>query len=213
MNYVVVDLEWNQAMSSKSSVFNKLPIHLSGEIIEIGAVKLDSSFRLVDTYKSFIKTSVGKRLHGRVKELTHISNADIVNARQFTNVMHEFRNGRVDILVATDIVSRGIDIDDIPLVLNYDVPNDAEDYVHRIGRTARAANEGMAITFISDADQGKFYAIEKFLEKEIYKMPLPEGMEAPAYEPQKNARKPKRRHYGKRPDRRNGTKRNKPKQA
>lgn len=158
----------------------------------------------------------------KVKEVTRMlkrmgikadeMHSDLTQAQRDT-VMHEFRNGRVDILVATDIVSRGIDIDDIPLVLNYDVPNDAEDYVHRIGRTARAANEGMAITFISDADQGKFYAIEKFLEKEIYKMPLPEGMEAPAYEPQKNARKPKRRHYGKRPDRRNGARRNKPKQA
>ena len=79
-----------------------------------------------------------------------------LNQAQRDTVMHEFRNGRVDILVATDIVSRGIDIDDIPLVVNYDVPNDAEDYVHRIGRTARAANEGMAITFVSDADQDKF---------------------------------------------------------
>lgn len=84
MNYIVLDLEWNNVyIRGKEKSLN--------EIIEIGAVKLDSSFRLVDTYKSFIKTSVGKRLHGRVKELTHISNADIVNARQFTNVMHEFR--------------------------------------------------------------------------------------------------------------------------
>ena len=99
-------------------------------------------------------------------------------------IMHEFRNGRINMLVATDIVARGIDIDDIRLVINYDVPHDSEDYVHRIGRTARASNDGCAITFVSETEQNKFKQIENFLEKEIYKIPVPEELgEAPAYNP------------------------------
>ena len=99
-------------------------------------------------------------------------------------IMHEFRNGRINMLVATDIVARGIDIDDIRLVINYDVPHDSEDYVHRIGSTARANNDGCAITFVSETEQNKFKQIENFLEKEIYKIPVPEELgEAPAYNP------------------------------
>lgn len=103
---------------------------------------------------------------------------------QRDHVMHEFRNERVDILVATDIVARGIDIDDITLVINYDVPYDAEDYVHRIGRTARAGDSGMAITFVSPSEQYRFSLIEKFLQKEIHRIPVPAELgEAPAYNP------------------------------
>jgi len=92
---------------------------------------------------------------------------------------------RVSILVATDIVSRGIDIDDISLVINYDVPHDAEDYVHRIGRTARASAKGMSITFVSEEEQYKFKQIEDFLEKDIYKIPMPAELgEAPEYKPE-----------------------------
>ena len=102
------------------------------------------------------------------------------------SVMHEFRNERVDILVATDIVSRGIDIDDISLIINFDVPYDAEDYVHRIGRTARAGDSGMAITFVSPDEQYRFSKIEKFLQKEIYKIPVPSELgDAPEYNPEK----------------------------
>lgn len=90
---------------------------------------------------------------------------------QREEIMHEFRNRRIDILVATDIVARGIDIDDIRLVINYDVPHDSEDYVHRIGRTARANNDGCAITFVSEAEQTRFKQIETFLGKDIYKLP------------------------------------------
>ena len=106
---------------------------------------------------------------------------------QRDHIMHEFKNNRVNILVATDIVSRGIDIDDISLVINYDVPHDAEDYVHRIGRTARASAKGMSITFVSEEEQYKFKQIEVFLEKDIYKIPLPAEIgEAPLYEPEKH---------------------------
>jgi len=106
---------------------------------------------------------------------------------QRDQIMHEFRNNRVNILVATDIVARGIDIDDISLVINYDVPHDAEDYVHRIGRTARASAEGMSITFVSEEEQYKFKQIEVFLEKDIYKIPMPPELgESPLYEPEKH---------------------------
>lgn len=99
-------------------------------------------------------------------------------------IMLAFKQRRIHILIATDIVSRGIDIDDIRLVINYDVPNDAEDYVHRIGRTARANNDGCAITLVSVEEQGRFAQIEHFLQKPIYKLPIPEELgEAPAYNP------------------------------
>jgi superfamily II DNA/RNA helicase len=98
------------------------------------------------------------------------------------DVMYRFKSGQVDVLVATDIVARGIDIDDIRLVINYDVPHDSEDYVHRIGRTARADRDGEAITFVSDSDVPSFKQIEEFLEKDIEKLPLPEGLgEGPDY--------------------------------
>ena len=106
------------------------------------------------------------------------------------DVMFKFKSGQFDVLVATDIVARGIDIDDIAMVINYDVPHDAEDYVHRIGRTARAAREGSAITFVSEDDIYYFQQIEKFLEKEVEKTPLPVGLgDGPEY---KSAGKPKR---------------------
>ena len=103
---------------------------------------------------------------------------------QREEVMYEFKAGRINILVATDIVARGIDIDDIRLVINYDVPHDSEDYVHRIGRTARANNDGVAITFVSEKEQGGFKNIEKFLDRDMYKIPVPEELgEAPEYKP------------------------------
>ncbi|MBR3609703.1 MAG: DEAD/DEAH box helicase [Bacteroidales bacterium] len=106
-------------------------------------------------------------------------------------VMLDFKNGKVSILVATDIVSRGIDITDIGLVINYDVPHDPEDYIHRIGRTARANAEGEAITFISKEEQDKFGKIERFLEREVEKIALPQELgEVPEYTPSVN--KPKK---------------------
>jgi superfamily II DNA/RNA helicase len=108
------------------------------------------------------------------------------------DVMYRFKSGQVDVLVATDIVARGIDIDDILMVINYDVPRDAEDYVHRIGRTARAQRDGIAITFVSDQDIRYFADIERFLERDIPKNALPEGLgEGPEYKPtapRKNSR-------------------------
>lgn len=127
-----------------------------------------------------------KRMHLKVASM----HSDLEQAERET-VMRNFKNGHIHILVATDIVARGIDIEDIQMVINYDVPHDAEDYVHRIGRTARAGGEGIAITFIAEKEQYKFGAIEKLIEKEVKKLPLPEALgEAPAYQPQ-----PKRRPF------------------
>ena len=139
------------------------------------------------------KTIIFSSSKQKVKELTHTlkrmkmevaaMHSDLEQAQR-EEVMLAFKNNRVKILVATDIVARGIDIEDIGLVINYDVPHDPEDYIHRIGRTARAAATGSAITFVSDAEQGKFHQIEKFIEREVRKEPLPEGLgEAPKYAP------------------------------
>lgn len=98
-------------------------------------------------------------------------------------VMLDYRNSKVDILVATDVLSRGIDVDGIDIVINYDVPNDAEDYVHRIGRTARAARKGAAVTLVSPTDMSRFRRIEAFLGKEIPKQTLPPGYSTGAGEP------------------------------
>ncbi|MEY8707045.1 DEAD/DEAH box helicase [Bacteroides faecichinchillae] len=124
-------------------------------------------------------------------------------------VMYEFKAGRINILVATDIVARGIDIDDIRLVINFDVPHDSEDYVHRIGRTARANNDGVAITFVSEKEQTNFKNIENFLEKDIYKIPIPTELgETPEYRPrsfEKRESDYKRKNFrGKRPSYKKG---------
>lgn len=137
----------------------------------------------------------------KVKDITrellrmHINCAQMhsdLSQQERDEVMFRFKAGQVDVLVATDIVARGIDIDDILMVINYDVPRDAEDYVHRIGRTARAQRDGVAITFVSDSDMRYFSDIERFLEKSITKNPLPEELgEAPEYKvlsPRKSTR-------------------------
>lgn len=125
--------------------------------------------------------------------------SDLTQAER-DNIMYEFRNRRINILIATDIVSRGIDIDDIQVVINYDVPHDAEDYIHRIGRTARANRDGEAITLVNEKDWPYLQKIEKLIEKEINKPELPEGCGAkpvfsatPTNNNKKKYYKPKRR--------------------
>ena len=104
--------------------------------------------------------------------------------------MQAFRNRELQVLIGTDILSRGIDVDGISLVINYDVPPDPEDYIHRIGRTARAETTGTAITFINPKDQRKFYSIETLIGYEITKLPLPAELgEAPTYNPQESVKK------------------------
>lgn len=98
------------------------------------------------------------------------------------DILYKFKTGQIDVLVATDIVARGIDIDDIAMVINFDVPHDPEDYVHRIGRTARAQRDGIAITFVSEDEISSFKQIEKFLGRVVDKNELPEGLgETPDY--------------------------------
>jgi superfamily II DNA/RNA helicase len=120
-----------------------------------------------------------KRARFKVEEI----HSDLLQDQR-EKVMQDFRNKNLTILVATDILSRGIDIDEIELVINYDVPNDGEDYIHRIGRTARAQSQGTAYTFISPMEQRKFATIETLLEKEVEKAEVPaEFGEVPSYNP------------------------------
>ena len=105
-------------------------------------------------------------------------------------IMFQYKSRKIDMIVATDILARGIDIDDIRIVINYDVPRDCDDYIHRIGRTARAGSKGRAITFVSDEDQEFFGRIEEFIEQNVTKMDIPSELgEAPAYEPKKKKQK------------------------
>lgn len=102
-------------------------------------------------------------------------------------IMRDFKNRKLRILIGTDILSRGIDVEGISLVVNYDAPPDPEDYIHRIGRTARASKAGVAITFINQKDQGKFARIEALMGYDVVKMPIPEELGAgPAYDPEAN---------------------------
>jgi superfamily II DNA/RNA helicase len=106
-------------------------------------------------------------------------------------VLLGFRNRKFQILVATDIMSRGIDIDNISHVVNFDMPQDAEDYIHRIGRTARAAATGTALTFVNEKDMYKIPRIERLIEKEVPKFNLPDFLgSGPEYNP--NAKPEKR---------------------
>lgn len=107
-----------------------------------------------------------------------------LDQREREKVLLGFRNRQIQMLVATDVLSRGIDIENISLVVNYDVPRDAEDYVHRVGRTARAEQTGIAITFINDIEQQAFSSIEKLIGYEIRKQVPPEELgPAPEYNP------------------------------
>jgi superfamily II DNA/RNA helicase len=114
--------------------------------------------------------------------------------KQREDVLQSFKSKELNILVATDILSRGIDVENIDMVINYDVPNDGEDYIHRIGRTARADASGVAITLINQKEQYKFAAIESILEKPVHKAMVPSFLgEVPAYNPVKPRRMETRR--------------------
>ena len=124
----------------------------------------------------------------RVKELTVALKRKGFNCAQMHSdldqkerdeVMLAFKQRKTDLLIATDIVSRGIDIDDIQMVVNYDCPHDPEDYVHRIGRTARAGREGKAITLVNEKDRHLLARIERLLEEKLPRRPLPPGLKQP----------------------------------
>lgn len=149
----------------------------------------------------------------KVKEIQHSLKRNGFNAhaihsdldqKERIEVMRQFRNRNIQILVATNIIARGIDVEGIDLVINFDVPNDAEDYVHRVGRTARASSTGIAITFISDKDQQDFLKIEKLIDASIIKLPPPPELgQGPLYNPAKKQNKKKwqksfrSKHYNK----------------
>lgn len=121
-----------------------------------------------------------------------------LDQKEREKVLMNFKNRSINILVATDILSRGIDIEDIDLVVNFDVPNDGEDYIHRIGRTARAEAEGIAITLISEKEQRKFYQIEQMLGKPVMKSAVPAHLgEVPSYQPDRVVASDRKKFGGK----------------
>ena len=157
----------------------------------------DSAFSMVLVFCSS-KLSV-KQLTRELKR--NKLNADEIHSdleqEKREEVLSNFRSGRLPILIATDILSRGIDIDNIDLVINYDVPHDGEDYVHRIGRTARSKAEGTAYTLISNKEQRKFSAIEKLLGYPVPKIPIPAELgPAPEYNPVSFQQNKSRRKFG-----------------
>lgn len=143
--------------------------------------------------KQSVKTLVRDLERARFK-IAEI-HSDLEQAQR-EDVLNGFTSGRIPILAATDILSRGIDIDTIDLVINYDVPRDAEDYVHRIGRTARAEADGMAFTLVSQPEQNKFAIIEKLIDKTVDKAVVPEELgKTPEYQPQVRSRSNGKRRY------------------
>lgn len=145
----------------------------------------------------FCSTKISaKELSKSLKELK-LSVSDIhsdLEQSERENVLNQFKARKLNILVATDVLSRGIDIEDIELVVNFDVPNEGEDYIHRIGRTARAASKGAAFTLIDPDNQYKFLQIEKLIGRTIPKAKLPEGLgDAPAYTPETRPKNYKRK--------------------
>ena len=106
-------------------------------------------------------------------------------------IMNQFKSRQLQMLIGTDILSRGIDVEGIELIVNYDTPHDAEDYVHRIGRTARAEKTGTAITFVNEKDHWKFQKVEKLIGNEIVKLPLPAELgEGPRFQTDNKNKKP-----------------------
>ncbi len=135
-------------------------------------------------------SDITRGLHGKGFNVAGIS-SDLEQSRR-EEVLRGFRSKRTRVLVATDVLSRGIDIKDIDIVINYDVPGDAEDYVHRVGRTARAASSGLAITLINERDMMSFRQIEELIGSEVMKLPLPDGLgDGPPWNP-KTIRSPYR---------------------
>jgi ATP-dependent RNA helicase RhlE len=138
----------------------------------------------------FCSTKLSAKTLGRQLKREGLKAQDIhsdLDQKQREEIMLDFRNRKLHILVATDLLSRGIDVDNIELIINYDVPHEGEDYIHRIGRTARAESDGVAITLISEEEQYKFARIEKLLGKPVTKSVVPEEFgESPDYDPSRH---------------------------
>ena len=155
---------------------------LQGAYLAFDSQKAQLIKKLIDEkpkYQSILiftstKKKVGevvRALRGRDYDVEAVS-SDLDQASREA-ALRRFKGLKTRVLVATDVLSRGIDIKGINLVINYDVPNDAEDYVHRIGRTARADSTGVALTLINEEDMYKFRRIEKLIEREVMKIPMP----------------------------------------
>ena len=187
------------------------PEHISIAISKPADGVIQGAYLVYDTQKNNLIKSVleGKEISSviifvstkiKVKELERDMQKSGLKAKAIHSdleqpereeVLRNFRSKKIQILVATDILSRGIDIEDIGLVINYDVPGDAEDYIHRIGRTARAAAAGVALTFINEYDQQKFFQIETLLGTEVKKIPLPSNFSpGPEYLPELKNKRP-----------------------
>ncbi|HCR89994.1 MAG TPA: hypothetical protein DIW50_05955 [Prolixibacteraceae bacterium] len=177
-------------------VYNEQKIALIDSLIS-GKTDYDSILVFSSTKKNVFEIARALRKHGNtVKGIS----SDL-EQKEREEVLMDFKAKRTRILVATDVLSRGIDIKDINLIINYDVPSSAEDYVHRVGRTARADKTGVAISLVNEKDMGKFHRIEQLIEREIIKLPLPEGLsEGPAWKAKSGGggrRDGKRPFYGK----------------
>ncbi len=144
-----------------------------------------------DTYNSviiFCSTKDGAKALDRSFQKTGLKasafHSDLEQAER-EEIMRAFKSKQINIIIGTDVLSRGIDVDGIDLVINADAPPDPEDYIHRVGRTARAERTGTAITLINERDQRRFFSIESLIGQEIPKLPLPAELgEGPVYEPE-----------------------------
>lgn len=151
-----------------------------------------TSIIIFTSTKKKVNTIV-KALKGNGYEVRGVSSDLIQKDRE--EALRRFRSRQTRVVVATDVLARGIDIKDINLVINYDVPNDASDYVHRVGRTARADTTGIALTMISPSDMFRFKRIEELIDTDVFKVPVPEQFgPAPAWNP--NAKGEKRGYGG-----------------
>jgi ATP-dependent RNA helicase RhlE len=189
----------------------KNPEQINIAISKPAAGILQQAFMVYDTQKiALVKQILTEKEHNsviifagtkeKVKELNKELQRSKLSIKAFhsdleqaerEDIMRSFKNKEVQILIGTDILSRGIDVDGISLVINFDVPPDPEDYIHRIGRTARAESTGTAITFINPKDQRRFFSIENLIGAEVPKLPLPEFLgEAPLYQPELKENKP-----------------------
>ena len=163
--------------------------------------------RLIDGKEScksiIIFTSTKKQVGEVVRELRNkdylvLGISSDLDQSQREDVLIKFRAKQCRVLVATDVMSRGIDIKDINLVINYNVPNDAEDYVHRIGRTARADTTGIAVTLLNEEEQYKFLRIGRLIEKEVLKSSVPTEIgESPAWNPNASNKRSSNKNRGK----------------
>lgn len=170
---------------SKPAEKIKQSVYVCYETQKIGIVK--DLFRKGDLNRVIIFSGKKQKVKAINRTLQQMKinsgemHSDLEQAER-DDILYKFKTGQIDVLVATDIVARGIDIDDIAMVINFDVPHDPEDYVHRIGRTARAQRDGIAITFVSEDEISSFKQIEKFLGRVVDKNELPEGLgETPDY--------------------------------